>query len=230
MKIKAGFVVAGMLSMSFASVSLADVLANWTFETNTPADLANSVSSPNVNAEAGIFSGAASVASGLHASAATDWTTPSGNGSANSLSSNTWGIGDYYQFTTSTVGYAGIGITWDQTGSNTGPRDFKLQYSTNGTTFSDFANYQLINGNWDPSVPVGTTTFSYDLSSITALDGQATIWFRLTCTSTTAISGTFGAAGTGRVDNISIFSPVPAPGALALLGLAGLVGSRRRRA
>ena len=37
------------------------------------------------------------------------------------------------------------------------------------------------------------------------------------------------AGGTGRVDNIVISAVVPAPGAIALLGLAGLVGGRRRR-
>ena len=40
---------------------------------------------------------------------------------------------------------------------------------------------------------------------------------------------TTAAAGTNRVDNIVVSGNVaPAPGAIALLGLAGLIGRRRR--
>ena len=41
----------------------------------------------------------------------------------------------------------------------------------------------------------------------------------------------FHAGGTMRIDNVMVNGNilVPAPGAMALLGLAGLVGSRRRR-
>jgi MYXO-CTERM domain-containing protein len=47
--------------------------------------------------------------------------------------------------------------------------------------------------------------------------------FRIQSTVTTA------AAGTNRVDNINVYSgAVPTPGVIALLGVAGLVGCRRR--
>jgi MYXO-CTERM domain-containing protein len=51
------------------------------------------------------------------------------------------------------------------------------------------------------------------------------------------VRGTFGLTYRGAgapadtfVQNVTFTTAVPAPGALALLGLAGLVGSRRRRA
>jgi MYXO-CTERM domain-containing protein len=43
-------------------------------------------------------------------------------------------------------------------------------------------------------------------------------------------TSTVGAGGTNRIDNILVTgNAIPAPGAVALLGVAGLVGARRRR-
>jgi MYXO-CTERM domain-containing protein len=54
---------------------------------------------------------------------------------------------------------------------------------------------------------------------------KASVIFRFVNTSTVSSAG-----GTSRIDNILVTgNVVPAPGALALLGVAGLVGSRRRR-
>jgi MYXO-CTERM domain-containing protein len=41
-------------------------------------------------------------------------------------------------------------------------------------------------------------------------------------------SGVYQPGGTARIDNVLV-SGVPAPGAVALLGLAGLAARRRRR-
>ena len=84
------FGLSAILAIALVCVSthsFATVLSSWTFETNTPADLSNSVVGPPVLSEGGIYLG---TVTGLHASAASDWTTPAGNGSANSYSVNTW--------------------------------------------------------------------------------------------------------------------------------------------
>jgi hypothetical protein len=83
----------------------ADTIAAWTFELNTPADATDSTTIGPILADTGV-----GTASGLHAGAATDWTTPSGNGSANSLAANTWAVGDYYQFQISTIGFTDVSI------------------------------------------------------------------------------------------------------------------------
>ncbi|MEO8372726.1 MAG: hypothetical protein ABI806_26315, partial [Candidatus Solibacter sp.] len=81
-----------MLTVGTAQAS---TILQFTFDGATnPADLNNSAASPNVSASTGI-----GTASGLHASALTDWTTPVGNGTTDSFSSANWGSGDSYQFT-----------------------------------------------------------------------------------------------------------------------------------
>ena len=204
------------------------VLANWTFETSIPATLP---SSGPYAAEGGVNS-SSSFASGSHAGAAT-YSTLTGNGSARSYSSNTWAVGDYYQFTTSTTGFSNIAVTWDQIGSNTGPKLFDLKYSFDGTNFTTFASYTVVTASWSSSTQhTGAETFSFDLSSITTLNEAATVTFRLVDTSTTAINGTtVGTAGTGRVDNFTITS-VPEPSTYAAIfggvALAGAFWQRHR--
>lgn len=222
-----------VMTMSASAPATADTLAQWTFET-PPADASNSAIYPNPIA-ANVGTGNAS---GVHASPDTDWTTPVGNGSANSFSSNGWTIGDYYQFAVSTTGYSGIQLAWDQTSSNTGPRDFKLSYSTDGSAFSDFATYSVLangaspNGFWSSTTASAAYGFFYDLSAIAALDNQATAYFRLTDVSTTsATGGTVGTAGTDRIDNFTVSAaliPEASTYGMLLAGL-GLVGFMARR-
>ncbi|MEI9897096.1 MAG: hypothetical protein WDN28_25350 [Chthoniobacter sp.] len=166
---------------------------------------------------------ASGVATGLHASGSTVWSNPVGNGSAKALSSNTWATGDYYQFTLSINdnAFAGMGleIAFDQTGSNTGPKDFQLSYSVDGTNFTDFsAVYNVTNDTWTGSSPKPISTRSFDLSSVDAIDtaldsASSTITFRLSMADSNPISGSLGTAGTDRVDNF-IVSSVPEPSAL----------------
>jgi MYXO-CTERM domain-containing protein len=212
-------------SIVFAGSAHAAVATSWTFETAPPADVSAASIGP-LAADMGIGS-----ASGVHASAATTWTTPAGNGSANSLSANNYAVGDYFQFQTSTTGLSDIGVTFDQTGSNTGPRDWQFAYSTDGTNFTNLGPvYSLINGAWSSGTPVTTTSFSYDLSSIGAVENASSVFFRLSVASTTAITGgTVAATGTGRVDNFTVSDGVPEPAGLGVIGLAGIVELRRRR-
>jgi hypothetical protein len=171
-------------------------------------------------------------ASSTHAGSAT-WSTPAGNGSAKSASANTWAVGDYWQFSFSTVGYTGLMLSFDQTGSNTGPRDFTLAYSTNGSSFTSFASYSLPAITWSTGSSNSASTFTYDLSAVTALNNFATVYIRLVDASTVSINaGTVATGGTDRVDNFTVnLTPVPEAGSGALLaaGLAALAFLAKRR-
>lgn len=222
-----------LLGLAMVSLSSAQgPIAQWTFEINTPADLTGSATISGIAADVGN-----GPASGVHASAATAWTTPAGNGSANSLSANTWGVGDYFQFQTSTIGFSGIFLSFDQTSSGTGPRDFELRYSTDGNNFTTFGAYTVLanggapNPAWNTTTPSSAYSFSYDLSSVTALDNASDVYFRLVDTSTTSANGgTVGTAGTDRVDNFTV-APVPEPSTCLLVGFGtlALLLVRRRK-
>lgn len=207
--------------VAMAACASAATLASWTFETVPPTTAGPIAADTGLNA-------ASSFAS---SNTGGTFSNPVGNGSVESYSSNGWTVGEYFQFSTSTAGYTGVTISFDQMGSNTGPRDFKLQYSTDGTTFTDVTGgaYTVINGNWSTVTPNPLTSYSFNLSAITVLNNDASVFFRLTDTSTTAITGgTVAAAGTGRVDNVTI-TAVPEPQAASLLGALGVLGLIRRR-
>lgn len=206
-----------------ASILQAQTIAQWTFETSVPAT-------------AGPFApevGSGS-ASGSHAGAAV-YSSPSGNGSTHSFSANTWAVGDFYLFEVNTLGFNNVGLSFDQASSNTGPRDYSLDYSLNsGLTWTTVTAYSVLanaapNTTWTPGTYVPAYTFSPALPG--AVDNQASVWFRLIDIDTTSANGgTVGTGGTDRVDNFTV--AVPEPTSLSLLGGFGLLAwqmIRRRK-
>jgi len=175
--------------------------AKWTFETSVPTTAGPHAPEQGIGA-----------ARGSHAGAST-YSNPVGNGSAESFSSTNWAIGDFYEFQISTEGYQDISISFDQTSSNTGPRDFGISYSTTvggaftdtGITYTVLANASP-NPTWSSGSPHAEFSFEFDLSDITALDDQATMFLRLVdLTTISADGGVVSGGGTSRVDNFSIF-------------------------
>ena len=181
-------------------------VARWTFEAGTtgnpPAGIGSTIG--NLNAATG-----SGVASGFHSNSATAWSNPVGNGSNESWSANSWEIGDYYQFQVSTAGMEGIELRFDQLSSGTGPRDFQVQYSTDGTFFTDYASPYAVRSSsslaWNSVTPNSADTFSFDLSLIAALNDQESVFFRLAMASITAANGGIVASGgTSRIDNVTV--------------------------
>jgi hypothetical protein len=196
------------------SAAHADFIARWTFETSQPAG--PGPFSPEVG------SGAASA---FLANPNARFPSAVGDGSAHSFTANDWTMGDYFQFTISTLGERSITVSWDQTASPVGPQSFAFQYSTDGTNFATFNSYTPSNSTWNSKTHVGPT-LTFDLSAVTTLDNAPAVYLRLLNTSpSSSPNGPVLPAGFTSVDNFTITaSAVPAPSGLLLAGLgAGAV-------
>ncbi len=225
--------IVGTVALTCINAS-AVLLAEWTFESpTTPADLTNSATGPTVAASSGTGS-----LLGVHASDATDWSTPVGNGSAESYSVNTWTVGDSFEFSTQVPGGTdlsiGVTVAFDQVSSGTGPAEFEFQYSMDGNIFAIGGSYTVLANtspnNWSAGTPNPGTSYSFTIAPAVAILDPSPIYFRLVMTGTTSAGGgTVAAGGTSRVDNVSVtLVPEPTAAALGALGLLGLL--RRRRA
>jgi hypothetical protein len=216
-----------LLALTLASSASATDLALWPFEVILPQ---TGLAGPYAPDSGAYSQTGVSEARGAHP--ATDpnsgYGSVTGNGSAHALSSNSWAVGDYYQFKTRTLGYTGVTVDWDQTSSNTGPRDFVLQYSTDGTTFTTFGSAYVVLANGAPNTPWTSTPppnpafhYSVNLNTVTALNNVSAIYVRLTDNSTvSANGGVVAAGGTDRVDNVRV-----AATAMAATGACCISGS-----
>ena len=223
------FLFAAVAASVAAATASADLVCGWTMATVIPA-LTTGVSYNYGAADLGTGA-AGSMLSSAHAAAATTYSSPAGNGSTYSLSSNNWTMGDNYQVAFSTVGSAGLSISWDQTRSGTGPATFDALLSIDGgaTWTNLLAGYSIVQAGL---MGTGTTSwntvtnqpgfFTQTVALGLAAENLADVRVRFSSTVTTA------AAGPNRIDNIMVTNNIPSPGAIALLGLAGLVARRRR--
>jgi MYXO-CTERM domain-containing protein len=170
---------------------------------------------------------------------ATSYTSPAGNGSPYAFSSNVWKAGDYYQASFSGAGYSGLSFAWDFTRSTTGPATWTVIMSVDGGS-----NWSTLIATYTPIVnsatPTGagtwnTSTYNAAYTSSIALgasaDNASSIIVRVQAlVDSVNSSGVYQAGGTARIDNVFVNgTAVPAPGAVALLGVAGLAARRRRR-
>jgi hypothetical protein len=236
--------VVAALGLASAGPAFAITIAQWTFEApNTPADQDNTALSATVMAGGGVFAGT-SFAQGRHTNVNTDYSTPDGNGSANSFSANNWtAIGDNWQFQTSTVGFNNISIMFDQTRSSTGPSAFRIDVSLDGVNFQTavqgYTVLENVAGNggvWNATTRFANYQFNFALNgSQLDLANQTMVFIRLVSTATAA------GGGTNRVDNVTIMGDaipgpggaIPEPASLSLLALglgAAAVRARRRKA
>lgn len=226
-------------SATIAATASSAVVVGWTMPTAFPTGTGNVPTGttylpPGPNgagvADQGSNTAGSQIRS-VHALAAATYTSPAGNGSQYAFSSNNWSPNDYYQVIFSTVGFNTLSISWDQARSSTGPTAFKLMLSVDGgTSFTQLTTYAVLQsggggapGTWSSTTynAIYSNTYNFDSS----VNGLGTVIVRFQ----NAEAAASAATGSNRIDSIFVNgTAVPAPGALALLGLAGLAARRRR--
>jgi hypothetical protein len=98
-----------------------------------------------------------------------------------------------------------------------------------GSNFTELTSYTVLQsgGGGSPGTWSSTTynaLYSNTFTVASAADNLAQVMFRFQNFESVASA----ASGSNRIDNIFV-NAIPAPGAVALLGLAGLAARRRRR-
>ncbi len=138
------------------------------------------------------------------------------------------------QFAVSTLGQSGIVVSWDQRHSNTSSAVVQFQYSTNGTTFTNFGMPFIASA--------GDTWFNnrtVDLSGVAGVSNNASFAFRIVSSFAPAAGGyvasttgsSYATTGTWRFDMVTVSAvPEPTTTALLLAGLAAVGLLARRRA
>ena len=229
---------AGAIAVALVSSANGAMIAGWSITTAFPTGAGNvptgtsyvppmAVGAPAGPADQGDQTSGSSLSS-YHTLAAATYTSPAGNGSQYAFSSNNWSIGDYYEARVSTSNYSNISVSWDQARSSTGPASFELIFSVDGgTSWTTVAAYTVLqSGGGGAPGTWSSTTYNALYSSSQALAGAEDaslliVRFRSLVTA--------AATGSSRIDNVVISGDVvPAPGAVALLAVAGLVSRRRR--
>ena len=120
-------------------------------------------------------------------------------------------------FAVSAVGLEDLILTFATAGNGPGFDLNQVAYSSNGgSTFTDFG------GTYDPAT--GFTVLTFDLSAVAALENNSQVVIRI------KFNGANNNTGRNDIDNVQLNATViPEPGTIALLGVAALIGFRRRR-
>jgi len=125
-------------------------------------------------------------------------------------------------FKFSMAGFSNLSMSYATQRTSTGFNSQVLEYSVDGVNWSSIGANNSIQSSFSAlSTPPGVATV---FGGISGLDNASDAYVRM------RLTGATGSTGNNRFDNF-IFSAdvIPAPGAIALLGVAGLVGVRRRR-
>lgn len=104
----------------------------------------------------------------------------------------------YWLIPFSSLGYHTLSFSFEISGSNTGPRDFIVQYR-----IGEDGEWQIIPSS--PPLQVTTTNETFDFSLPETTSNQASVFIRLLLNGNTSVNGsTIGTSGSSRLDNIFI--------------------------
>lgn len=204
--------------LTVQSPNIPTIIARWNFNSLSPdGSTGTGTTAPSFGAGTATLIGGATAT--FAAGAASDTNSPTDNSGWNSSSYPALTTGNKsagVQFAVSTVGREKIAVSWEQRASGSASKYVRLQYSTNGTTFTDFPT---------PVAMSAVNSFeakSNSLSAVTAADDNPNFAVRIVSEfESTAINSanvkyvttagaTYGSSGTIRYDQVTIWGqPIP---------------------
>ena len=250
--IKSSLFAVGLASI-VASVASADMIAQWDFQTTTNGGTAvaaapltpklfvanfgtgslyldGSNGSSNffepatgtTNTEINAFGGTALNATGSMSTVTTSPAALAIVGGAASVPAGTFGAnGKAMVFKFSMTGLSNLAVSYAVQRTASGFATQQWDYSTDGTTWSSAATITGIQASFAAGATPANVVTSLGVAS--GLDNAANAYMRVTFTGATS------STGNNRMDNFQFnATALPAPGAIALIGLAGLIARRRR--
>lgn len=117
-----------------------------------------------------------------------------------------------------TIGFTDLTVSWAQRGTATGFNSRQFDYSLDNANWTNVGtDIGALSATWE--------TESYNLTGITALEGQSNVYFRI------VLAGSSSTSGNNRFDNILVEGTqtvIPEP-STALLGAIGALMLLRRR-
>ncbi|CAM3695202.1 YDG domain-containing protein [Flavobacterium gelidilacus] len=130
----------------------------------------------------------------------------SAGNSTESASANAWQSGDgtkYWQIDFDATGFSNIALSSAQRSSNSGPKDFKIQYKVGVGSWTDTGTDVVVANNFSTGVA--------SLTLPSACDNQSNVSVRWIMTSNTSVNnGTVAGGGTSRIDDIIVTSTTSA--------------------
>jgi hypothetical protein len=129
------------------------------------------------------------------------------------------------QFNVSTLGYQNILLRWNERHSSTGSKYTRLQYTTDGMTFTDL-NFNAM------TAPDTFVLLSSDLSALSAVNNNANFAFRVVSEFESSsnpnyigTSGSYSTGGTIRFDLVIVYGDAYSPGTLAPTTISNIIGT-----
>ncbi len=175
-------------------ITVGESVVEWTF----PTASANAASDGGITANNGTRN--------ISLTGATTLTYPTGGATENCAQAISWvytANTKWWQVSFTTAGYGNLKLSSKQTGANTrSPRDFKVQYSLNGTTWTDVpgATVTCVLNNW---ASTGNLT---DIALPAACENQTLVYLRWLQSSNYAIGGgtNIQASQNSKIDDIIV--------------------------
>jgi hypothetical protein len=215
--------LAALAATALGGDAMAALVTQWNFEAQT------------LNASTG--TGVASLVGGVTSTFATGF-AGSGTFALNTTGYAAQGTGDRTrgaQFSSSTAGYDSITLTWNERHSNTSANTVAVFATADGTNWTEVQVFSFT----PAASGTGDTWYQRSVTLSSTYANSASFGFRVLAAYAPGTSGylasrstsTYGTSSTLRFDDVTISGNlIPAPGAAALIGLAGLATSRRRKA